>query len=112
MSYPFKRKFKITCEFKRKGNWIAGFHTGLDMVGIDDIGIYPTCQGQVYKVGNSTKDYGNYIVIKADSKYHWYCHLSRVDVKKGQNVDTNTLLGLMGSTRKFNWTSLTLRNKK
>ena len=31
---PFTGRFKVTCEYGRKGNWAAGYHTGIDLVGL------------------------------------------------------------------------------
>ena len=28
---PLTGNFLVTCEYKRKGNWAAGFHTGIDL---------------------------------------------------------------------------------
>ena len=34
---PVSGKFRITCPFNKKGNtWLAGFHTGLDIVSDND----------------------------------------------------------------------------
>ena len=94
---PLTGKFRVTCEYKRKGNWACGWHTGIDMVCDNDI-IYATCDGQVTKIGVD-KSYGNYITIKApDGKYHWFCHLSKVTCTVGQKVSRTTKIGVMGST--------------
>ena len=47
---PLTGNFKVTCEYKRKGNWACGWHTGIDMVCDNDI-IYGTCDGTVTKIG-------------------------------------------------------------
>ncbi len=93
---PLTGEFRVTCEYKRKGNWAAGWHTGMDLVG-DDI-IYGTCDGTITKIGVD-KSYGNYIVLKApDGKFHWFCHLSKVTCSVGQKVCRTTKIGVMGST--------------
>ena len=56
---PLTGAFRVTCEYKRKGNWAAGWHTGIDLVG--DEKIYSSCNGEVTKTGWD-KSYGNYIV--------------------------------------------------
>lgn len=94
---PLTGNFKVTCEYKRKGNWACGWHTGIDLV-CDDDTIYGTCDGTVTKVGWD-KSYGNYVTVKAsDGKYHWYCHLSKVTCKEGQKISRTTKIGVMGST--------------
>lgn len=94
---PLTGEFRVTCEFKRKGNWMAGWHTGIDLVG--DEKIYATCDGEVVRTGYD-KSYGNFIVVKdsATGKYHWFCHLSKINVIKGTKVSRTSKIGVMGST--------------
>lgn len=93
---PLTGEFKVTCEYKRKGNWAAGWHTGIDLVGNDTI--YGTCDGTVTKIAFD-KSYGNYIVIKApDGKFHWFCHLSKVTCQVGQKISRMSKIGVMGSS--------------
>lgn len=94
---PLTGKFKVTCEYRRKGSWACGWHTGIDLV-CDNDTIYGTCDGTVTKIGWDNS-YGNYITVKApDGKYHWYCHLSKVTCKEGQKISRTTKIGVMGST--------------
>lgn len=94
---PLTGNFKVTCEYKRKGNWAAGWHTGIDLVS-DNTNIYSSCDGTVYKTGWDNS-YGNYIVVKnSDGKYHWFCHLSKINVSKGNKVTRTSVIGIMGST--------------
>lgn len=90
--------FKVTCEYKRKGNWAAGWHTGIDLYS-DNKSIYGTCKGIVSATGFD-KSYGNYIVVKnlEVENYHWYCHLSEIYVTVGERVSRNTIIGKMGNT--------------
>ncbi len=94
---PLTGEFRVTCEYKRKGNWAAGFHTGIDLVG--DKKIYSSCDGEVVRTGYD-KSYGNYIVVKndADGCYHWFCHLSKISTGTGKKVSRTTIIGIMGST--------------
>ena len=94
---PLTGEFRVTCEYKRKGNWACGWHTGIDLVGDDTI--YATCDGVVTREGYD-KSYGNFIVVKndADGKYHWYCHLSKINVVVGQRVSRVSNIGIMGNT--------------
>ena len=74
-----------------------GYHTGLDFVGSDKI--YATCDGVVDSISYSSA-YGNYIIIKEDNaqRYHYFCHLKSVKVKKKQRVSRLTVIGIMGAT--------------
>ena len=95
---PLTGKFRVTCEYKRKGNWAAGWHTGIDMM-CDNDNIYSSCDGEVTRTGWDNS-YGNFIVVKnsADGKYHWFCHLSKIKVSKGTKVSRTSVIGIMGST--------------
>ena len=94
---PLTGEFKVTCEYGRKGDWIAGYHTGVDMTG--DEKIYGTCNGKLVRKGFD-KYYGNYIVIKnlEDGRFHWLCHLSKINLKVGDLVNRQTVVGIMGNT--------------
>lgn len=95
---PLTGKFKVTCIYHKKGNnWSAGWHTGIDLIGSDNI--YSSCNGKVVRTGFDTS-YGNFIVVKnsEDGKYHWFCHLSKIYKKTGQEVLRTTVIGKMGST--------------
>lgn len=94
---PLIGNFKVTTEYKKKGNWAAGWHTGIDLVGNENI--YSSCFGVVSDVGIDNS-YGNYLVIKndIDGRFHWFCHLSKINIKKGDRVQKGTLIGIMGST--------------
>lgn len=94
---PLTGAFRVTCEYKRKGKWAAGWHTGIDLVGDSDT-IYGTCDGTVTKIGWDNS-YGNYITVKAiDGKYHWFCHLSKVTCNVGDKISRTTKIGVMGAT--------------
>lgn len=94
---PLTGEFRVTCEYGRKGNWSAGYHTGIDLVGNEQI--YATCDGKVTRTGFD-KSYGNFIVIKndVDGRFHWFCHLSKISVNVGDKVSRVSKIGIMGST--------------
>lgn len=95
---PFVGKFKVTCEFGRKGDWIAGYHTGIDLVGLDSKEVYSTLNGIVKKIAFDNS-YGNYIVILDENGYfHWFCHLDKIYVSTEQKVFRETIIGIMGAT--------------
>lgn len=94
---PLTGGFGVTCEYKKKGNWACGWHTGIDLVGNEKI--YSSCNGEVVRTGYD-KSYGNFIVIKdsTSGKYHWFCHLFKLFIGKGKKVTTTSIIGIMGST--------------
>lgn len=95
---PFTGRFKVTCEYGRKGSWAAGRHTGIDLVGLSSKTVYATCDGTVSRTGFD-KSYGNFVVVKGnDGYYHWFCHLASISASTGQKVTRVSKLGIMGST--------------
>lgn len=94
---PVSGNFKITCEFNKKGStWKAGRHTGVDIVSNDKI-VYGTGRGVVTQTGYD-KSYGKFVVVKINDFFHWFCHLSRVYVQKGEQISYATKIGFMGRT--------------
>lgn len=91
----------VTCEFGRKGSWIAGYHTGIDYRAAVGTEIYATRRGRVVIAGWD-KSYGNYVVVESWHKTkfirHYYCHLSKFYVKRGQRIYAGTTIGLSGET--------------
>lgn len=97
--YPYK-KYTITTPYRKKGTtWKAGYHTGIDIVGVEKE-IKSVCEGTVVGTGYDKTGYGNYVVVSAfGGKYQiWYCHLSATHVTKGQVVHDGTILGIEGNT--------------
>lgn len=97
----FTGKFKITCEYGRKGNlWSSGIHAGTDLVGITSDKVYSICNGIVERAGYDNGGFGNYVRIKEDGTENriYLAHLSKIYVKVGQRVTYTTVIGLMGAT--------------
>lgn len=98
---PFTGKFKVTCEYGRKGTaWKSGIHGGTDLVGLDSDKVYSICSGVVERAGYDKGGFGNYVRIKEDGTENriYLAHLSKIYVKVGQRVTYTTVVGLMGST--------------
>ena len=94
---PIAGVFRITCIYGKKGNWKAGYHTGVDMVNDDKI-IYSSCYGAIWNMGYDAS-YGNFIVIRAnDGLFHWYCHLSKITCNMREDVTPESKIGIMGTT--------------
>lgn len=94
---PLAGIVRVTCIFGKKGNWKAGYHTGIDLVNDDRI-VYASCFGEVFNMGYDAS-YGNFVVIRAtDGYYHWYCHLSQITCNMRQEVNPEVKIGIMGDT--------------
>jgi murein DD-endopeptidase MepM/ murein hydrolase activator NlpD len=75
------------------------FHPGLDLATKYGTKINPIESGTVKMAGYSSFGYGFEIVIDhEDGTESLYAHLSKIEVKKGDTVNLNTEIGLVGST--------------
>jgi len=75
------------------------FHPGLDLDGITGDLIKPIKKGVIENVEYSTVGYGkNVIVDHGDNLKSLYAHLSKINVKIGDQVTTDSVLGEMGAT--------------
>jgi len=80
--------------FKKK--WAK--HQGIDMAGWWDTPIYASANGTVLKAGVNGA-YGKFIEIDHGNGFRSrYGHLSKIKVKKGEQVTLEQEIGLMGST--------------
>jgi len=96
--YPFKGKYKETTPYGKAGSWACGWHTGIDLVGLESKDIYPIAAGEVIRVVKGDKSYGNYIRIQHDGYISHYAHLSSILVFAGDKVALNTKIGVEGNT--------------
>ena len=75
------------------------FHPGLDLDGITGDSIKPIKIGKVISIDQSKFAYGNSVIIDhGNDLTSLYAHLSKINVKLGQEVNTNTVVGEMGAT--------------
>lgn len=75
------------------------FHRGIDLKEVQGAPVYPTMDGVVEEVIYGRFSYGNYLIVNHGSGFKsLYAHLSKIVVEKGQEVDKNTVIGLIGST--------------
>ena len=94
---PFNGIFRCTCVYRKKGNWAAGFHTGIDLVGNNKT-VYSVSDGKVI-MAKAYGDYGNAVKVRDENgKIFLYAHLKSISVKVGQSVSRVTKIGIMGST--------------
>jgi len=93
--------FSTSSAFGIRNHPITGrpkFHTGVDLItGVSD-DVHATKGGKVV-LARSYQDYGNTVIIRHERGLETlYAHLARIDVKEGQDVDLNTVIGLVGNT--------------
>lgn len=85
-------KVKITQGYKF-------FHPGLDIDGQTGDIIKPIKSGKVDSVEYLNVGYGKHVIVDhGDNLKSLYAHLSVIDVKEGDSVTTDTVLGKMGTT--------------
>jgi len=97
----FINKWRISADFPTYPR--GGYHSGIDFAGINGsiLGTKLPCfhAGVVDTVGWDSGGYGNYIVIKTpDKNYHYYAHLQKTYVAKGDRVQADQIIGLVGAT--------------
>lgn len=75
------------------------FHRGVDLDGEIGNPIYPIMNGVVESHEYGKFGYGNNILVNHQNGFKSrYAHLSKIEVKDGQEVTTGTVLGRVGST--------------
>ncbi len=79
-----------------QGFW--ALHPGIDMASSLGEPVYAVSPGQVTDVEKGWFGYGNYVVIDHGGEYEsLYAHMSKIMVKEGQEVTTDTKVGEVGS---------------
>lgn len=75
------------------------FHPGIDMAAVKGSPVYPIMDGVVVYVDRGRFGYGNQVVIDHGSGFKsLYAHFAKIEVKTGEKVDKDSVLGLVGST--------------
>ncbi|MEU1020209.1 M23 family metallopeptidase [Streptomyces sp. NPDC005900] len=100
--HPVER-YTLSATFGRGGSMWAHKHSGQDFAVPVGTPVAAVHGGTVVKAGpNGAGDgpaYGNAVVIRhGNGTYSQYAHLSRVDVRVGQNVATGQRVALSGNT--------------
>lgn len=61
--------------------------------------VRPIMPGKIEAISRESFGYGNAIIVDHGNKLtSLYAHLSRIYATEGQEVDTNTVIGLLGAT--------------
>lgn len=75
------------------------FHPAIDFAEPLGSPVYPIMDGRVETVVFDRFGWGNHLIIDHGGGFKsLYAHFSKIIVKKGQEVDKNTVIGLVGAT--------------
>lgn len=75
------------------------FHPGIDLATVKGAPVYPIMDGVVVLVNYGRFGYGNHVLIDhGNGRQSLYAHLSKIEVKEGEKVTFDSILGLIGST--------------
>jgi murein DD-endopeptidase MepM/ murein hydrolase activator NlpD len=78
---------------------IVRFHYGMDFTAPLGTDIYVTGDGVIESVIQSSRGYGNHIVVDHGFGYKTlYAHLDRFNIRRGQKVKRGDIIGFVGST--------------
>ena len=95
------RDFSTTSSFGIRKHPIFGsprFHAGVDLIPRSDELVYAAKAGKVI-LARVHHNYGNTVIIRHDRDIETlYAHLANIQVREGQEVGTDTVLGKVGST--------------
>lgn len=92
-------KFRYPVENVKINQGYSYFHWGVDLGAPSGSPVFPVEKGVVETREFSRFGYGNSLVIDhKDGLKSRYAHLSRIDVREGDEVGTDTAIGKVGST--------------
>jgi len=82
------------------GDWVGGYHMGLDIGAPYGAPIVAAAAGQVEEAnGDNSHGYGNHVLIAHGFGYETlYAHMSRIVAKPGEKVAQRQLIGYVGET--------------
>ena len=94
--------YRITSNFGYRIHPISKvrkLHGGVDLVKNHNDPIYAFRKGTVSFAGRNNQGFGNLVIVNEPNGYrNFYAHLNSINVKKGQKVTTNTIIGRQGAT--------------
>ncbi len=98
---PIHTRYYLSSYYGWRSSPFSGkrsYHSGMDMACAQGTPIYAALGGTVTSVGYNNV-YGNYVIVTHHSGYKTlYGHMSKQLCTRGQWVDQNTRIGLVGST--------------
>lgn len=90
---------QIPVEFSYMSQGFHSYHPGIDLASEIGDPIKPIMTGTVEQAGRTYDGYGNMILIDhGNGLESLYAHLSKIEVKIGDIVNMNTIIGLVGIT--------------
>ena len=88
----------ISSRFGDRSGVRRSTHTGTDIAAPMGTAVTAAAEGTVASAGWNGS-YGNCIIINhVNGVQTWYAHLSKINVSVGQQVNTSTVIGNVGST--------------
>jgi len=92
-------KIELPLEFNYMSQGFSSFHPAIDLATKYGTSIKPIKAGVVKEAGYSPFGYGNEVLINhGDGMESLYAHLSKIEVKTGDEVTVDSEIGLVGTT--------------
>ena len=89
---------QVPVEHYRISQGYRFYHPGVDLATKIGEPVKPVADGKVVYVAHDKWNYGNHIIIDHGDYQSLYGHLSKINVVEGQEVDTEAIIGEVGST--------------
>jgi murein DD-endopeptidase MepM/ murein hydrolase activator NlpD len=93
--------YYVSSRFGMRSHPLSGrprFHAGIDLVTRSDDRVYPSKEGKVV-LARDYHTYGKTIILRHERGIETlYAHLDEIFVQEGQEVDFDTVIGLVGNT--------------
>lgn len=101
LAYPLPQTYRVTSNFGNRTDPITGqkaYHSGMDIGAPYGTSILAAADGIVI-AAQFVSGYGNYVIIDHGSGiWTLYAHMSKITVKKGDEVEVGQKIGEVGST--------------
>lgn len=95
---PLGTNHPVSAAYGIKGDWLAGYHTGIDFAVNTGTPVYSVGPGTV-DISGPQGDYGRAVMVRMDDGHFiLYAHLSSASVKVGRRVSGGARLGSSGAT--------------
>ncbi|MFI6941510.1 M23 family metallopeptidase [Streptomyces sp. NPDC050418] len=95
---PLRRTYRVTSRYRTRGNWLAGYHTGIDLAVPQGTALYAVAAGVVV-LASWSGSYGNAVTVRMpDGYYAVYGHLHRIRTRVGSRISAGARIGDTGST--------------